>query len=98
MTYYGVLCVPNFSDISAVKRSYRELVLKYHPDRSKEPNAENIMKVINNAYRVLSKEKEKYDNWLRRKVQPQVIIMNWSYNATDNSSTGATGWTSWYQD
>ena len=52
--YYQILGVPRNADHEAIKKAYRELALKYHPDRnpgSKE--AEEKFKDINEAYQVL---------------------------------------------
>lgn len=51
--YYGVLGVTRGADADAVKRAYRKLARKYHPDVSKEKNAENKFKEVQEAYEVL---------------------------------------------
>jgi curved DNA-binding protein len=51
--YYEVLGVTRGSDADAVKRAYRKLARKYHPDVSKEKNAENKFKELQEAYEVL---------------------------------------------
>ena len=56
--YYKVLGVePDASDAD-IKAAYRKLARKYHPDRSKEPNAEEQFKAINEANEAL-KDPEK---------------------------------------
>ena len=67
--YYKILGVERGVDQEALKRSYRKLARKYHPDVSKEPDAEARFKELNEAYEVL-KDPEKraaYDqlgsNW-----------------------------------
>lgn len=52
--YYEVLGVPRHADGTAIKDAFRRLALKYHPDRSKEPDAEQRFKEIAEAYAVLS--------------------------------------------
>jgi len=52
--YYGTLGVPRDADADQIKKAYRRLARKYHPDVSKEPNAELRMKQINEANAVLS--------------------------------------------
>jgi molecular chaperone DnaJ len=59
--YYSVLGVDSNSSINDIKKAYKKLANKYHPDR-KETGDENKFKEINEAYQVLTKEKEKYDN------------------------------------
>ncbi len=51
--YYEVLGVARGADADAVKRAYRKLARKYHPDVSKEKNAENKFKEVQEAYEVL---------------------------------------------
>lgn len=52
--YYEVLGVPRGAGEDEVKRAYRRLARKYHPDVNKEPGAEEKFKEIGEAYEVLS--------------------------------------------
>lgn len=67
--YYKTLDVERSSSQAEIKKSYRKLARKYHPDVSKVANAEARFKEVNEAYEVLSDEKkrERYDtlgaNW-----------------------------------
>ncbi len=49
-----MLGVPRDADQKAIKDAFRALALKYHPDRNKEPGAEETFKEIAAAYAVLS--------------------------------------------
>src|SRR3984957_5344966 len=51
--YYEVLGVTRGVDADAVKRAYRKLARKFHPDVSKEKNAEAKFKEVQEAYEVL---------------------------------------------
>src|SRR5271155_93299 len=51
--YYEVLGVTRGANPDEVKRAYRKLARKYHPDVSKEKNAENKFKELQEAYEVL---------------------------------------------
>jgi curved DNA-binding protein len=51
--YYEVLGVTRGADADALKRAYRKLARKYHPDVSKEKNAESKFKELQEAYEVL---------------------------------------------
>jgi curved DNA-binding protein len=51
--YYEVLGVTRSADAETVKRAYRKLARKFHPDVSKEKNAENKFKEVQEAYEVL---------------------------------------------
>lgn len=61
--YYEVLGVPRDADQAAIKDAFRRLALQYHPDRNKEPGAEERFKEIAEAYAVLSdpKKRSEYD-------------------------------------
>ncbi len=56
--YYKTLGVPRNATPEAIKQAYRKLARKYHPDVSKEPDAEARFKEINEANEVL-KDPEK---------------------------------------
>jgi curved DNA-binding protein len=51
--YYEVLGVTRGAEAEVVKRAYRKLARKYHPDVSQEKNAENKFKEVQEAYEVL---------------------------------------------
>lgn len=61
--YYATLGVAKDAKLEDVKRSYRKLARKYHPDVSKEANAEEKFKEVQEAYEVLKdpKKREAYD-------------------------------------
>ena len=52
--YYQVLGVAPDATADAVKKAYRQLARKYHPDVSKEADAAARMSEVNEAYAVLS--------------------------------------------
>ncbi len=52
--YYEVLGVPRDATAEDIKKVFRKLARKYHPDVSKEKDAESRMKEVNEAYAVLS--------------------------------------------
>jgi curved DNA-binding protein len=65
--YYKVLGVAETADASEIKTSYRKLARKYHPDVSKEKDAELKFKELGEAYEVLKdpEKRAEYDQ-LRR--------------------------------
>jgi len=63
--YYDVLGVQRDASKDEIKNKYRQLALKYHPDRNKSPDAENRFKGISEAYAVLSDDEKRaqYDQF-----------------------------------
>lgn len=63
--YYEVLGLSKGASQDEIKRAYRQLAKKYHPDINKEPDAEAKFKEINEAYDTLSDEQKKarYDQF-----------------------------------
>src|SRR3989475_10529461 len=56
--YYSILGVDRGADADEIKKAYRKLARKYHPDVSKEANAEEKFKEVGEAYETL-KDQEK---------------------------------------
>ncbi len=63
--YYEVLSVSRTASGDEIKRAYRQAALKYHPDRNKEPGAEEKFKEAAEAYEVLSdpEKRRRYDQF-----------------------------------
>jgi molecular chaperone DnaJ len=63
--YYETLGISRDVDKEEIKRAYRRLARKYHPDVNKEPGAEERFKEINRAYEVLSEPemRARYDRF-----------------------------------
>ena len=63
--YYEVLGVDKTADEKEIKKAYRKLAMKYHPDVSEEEGSEEKFKEISEAYAVLSDEekRQRYDQF-----------------------------------
>lgn len=63
--YYEVLGVAKGASPEEIKKAYRQMARKYHPDVNKEPDAEDRFKEVNEAYEILSDEQKKamYDRF-----------------------------------
>ncbi|MDQ1266035.1 MAG: curved DNA-binding protein, partial [Bacteroidota bacterium] len=63
--YYKILGVDKNATTEDIKKSYRKLALKYHPDKNKDnKEAEDKFKELSEAYEVLNnpEKRKKYDN------------------------------------
>ena len=57
--YYEVLGVAKGASKDEIKKAYRRLARQYHPDVSKEAEAEAKFKEVNEAYEILSDEQKR---------------------------------------
>ncbi|RDX78176.1 dnaJ, partial [Mucuna pruriens] len=78
--HYAVLGVARTATAVDIKRAYRLLARKYHPDVSKDPHAAELFKSIHHAYEVLSNEatRVQYDQELQFGHKP--YREKWSYS------------------
>ena len=64
--YYEILEISRDADVNEIKKAYRKLALKYHPDRNQgDKEAEEKFKLVNEAYQVLSDPQKRatYDRY-----------------------------------
>ena len=65
MDYYKILNISNNATQDEIKKSYRKLALKYHPDKNKDPGAKEKFQQISEAYQTLSEpnNRKNYDSF-----------------------------------
>ena len=83
--YYKVLGVPNTATQEEIKKAYRVLALKYHPDKTKgSKSAEDKFKEVNEANEVLSdpEKRKKYDQFGQ----------DWKHYQEAGAQTGGFDW------
>jgi len=58
---YRTLGVPRSADADTIRKAFKKLARKYHPDVSKDPDADERFKEINSAYGIVGDEKKRKD-------------------------------------
>ncbi|MHA1785995.1 MAG: DnaJ domain-containing protein [Candidatus Helarchaeota archaeon] len=81
LDFYNILGVKRDARPEEIRRKYRELAKKYHPDLNPSKDAEEKIKLINIAYNVLSDadKKRKYDFMLRYGMRSPEQNVNYVY-------------------
>lgn len=88
--YYSILSLPRTSTVEEIKRMYRQLAKKYHPDVCKDAGAHERFVLINEAYLILSNEEPRnaydriYDTiFAEKKNYPQNVSVEISSTFTE---------------
>ncbi len=76
--YYAILGVPPTADERSIKRAYRQLALRYHPDTSTEQDSLDLFHEIQEAYECLSDavRREAYDHWRKQQGLDAALPLN----------------------
>jgi molecular chaperone DnaJ len=96
--YYEILGVPRDASAEDIKSAFRKLARQYHPDVSKEADAEEKFKEINEAYGILSdpEKRRRYDQYGRAGLgemggMPDYATMDSSFNDIFEEILGGFG-------
>lgn len=93
--YYEILDLKECSSVDEIKRAYRSLALRHHPDRGGDVNK---MVEINEAYEYLMLNKRSYDELFQTPVRHRqgftIIVggfgMQWDFDVALSATTVAT--------
>lgn len=83
-SHYEVLSISKDADSEQIKKAYRKLALKYHPDKNSAPSAEAAFKAISTAFDTLSDPQ-------KREIYDQYGHDNDTVNHTNGSGGGGPG-------
>merc|ERR1712048_846158 len=59
--YYSMLKVAPTASVHEIKKSFRKLAMKYHPDKNKEDYAQEVFQELSEAYSILSDSEKRRD-------------------------------------
>jgi curved DNA-binding protein CbpA len=93
--YYEILGIPKDTPDYEIKKRYRQLALKYHPDRNKDSKAPEKFKEISEAYSILSdnQKRQLYDSHGHAGIDNRYSNMNY-YSQEDYHTNDVWGWRS----
>ena len=78
--YYEILGVPKTASEEQIKKAYKKLAIKFHPDKNKCKGAEEAFKQVNQAFSVLGNKDKKahyYMNCILEDSTDRMREMSW---------------------
>ena len=86
--YYAILGVSEHASYHEIKRSYRRLARRYHPDRNHSSFSDDMIKKINAAFEILSdrERRHEYDNMNYDYAIIEEKNENYYYNNSPNTT------------
>jgi hypothetical protein len=87
--YYEILEVSDTATPAEIKAAYRRLALKYHPDKSNDPDTGEKFRQINEAYTTLSDDEKRrqYDLTRKAKIDLDIEEILRTHRATSSGNT-----------
>lgn len=69
--YYAILGIPPEASQAQIKRAYRKVVRQIHPDVNPDPDAQELIKAVNEAYAILGNDAQRraYDEQRRNPIR-----------------------------
>jgi len=91
--YYDILQIDRTATEEDIKKAFRELAMKWHPDRNSSANAHQVFIEINEAYEILSNrmKRQAYDHiyFERMDVANYHEFFKWQAEAKNRANTYA---------
>jgi curved DNA-binding protein CbpA len=94
-TYYDNLKIVRTAPTEVIRAAYRAMAQKYHPDLNPAPDAARVMKLVNEAWEVLSdpKRRAEHDIWIASQEQSTQEQTSQGRSQQYTNSSGGSGFT-----
>ena len=90
LCYYEILKIEKNADKSTIKKAYRKMAMKYHPDKNPDDKeAEENFKAVNEAYQVLSDDEKRaiYDRYGKQGLEGHGTSSGGGFGGFDDLSS-----------